>query len=72
MNKTNYNICSLISHVDVDECLSNPCQNGGTCVDNSGSHSCICLAGWTGQNCTIGKIERERANFSNVISNLTK
>lgn len=46
-------------HVDVDECLSNPCQNGGTCIDNSGSHSCICLAGWTGQNCTIGKIERD-------------
>lgn len=56
MNETNYSFF----HVDVDECLSNPCQNGGTCVDNSGSHSCICLAGWTGQNCTIGKIEREQ------------
>lgn len=40
--------------LDVDDCLNNPCQNGGTCVDKADSHTCLCVAGWTGQNCTIG------------------
>ena len=34
---------------DIDECSSNPCQNGGTCED-----SCSCTDGYTGMNCPIG------------------
>ncbi|XP_069125355.1 protein eyes shut-like [Argopecten irradians] len=32
-------------------CLSNPCQNGGTCVDGLDRYSCLCLTGWSGINC---------------------
>ncbi|XP_060063504.1 neurogenic locus notch homolog protein 1-like [Ylistrum balloti] len=32
-------------------CLSNPCQNGGTCVDGLDSYVCQCLPGWSGINC---------------------
>ena len=40
---------------DVDDCLYNPCMNGGTCIDNPGSYTCRCPSGWTGVNCTVGK-----------------
>lgn len=41
---------------DYDECVQNPCVNGGTCYNNEGSYTCYCPAGWTGPNCEIGKI----------------
>uniref|UniRef100_A0A674J7U3 Neurocan core protein n=1 Tax=Terrapene triunguis TaxID=2587831 RepID=A0A674J7U3_9SAUR len=28
---------------DIDDCLSSPCQNGGTCIDEINSFVCLCL-----------------------------
>ncbi|XP_077984887.1 uncharacterized protein LOC144439473 [Glandiceps talaboti] len=36
---------------DVNECLSNPCQNGATCNDNIDSYTCTCIKGYTDVNC---------------------
>uniref|UniRef100_A0A8C3GJT9 Sushi, nidogen and EGF like domains 1 n=1 Tax=Cairina moschata TaxID=8855 RepID=A0A8C3GJT9_CAIMO len=36
-------------HVDVDECLSHPCQNGATCINGVNSFSCRCLPGFRGE-----------------------
>ena len=33
-------ICFL--YLDIDECASNPCQNGGTCVDDINTYNCNC------------------------------
>uniref|UniRef100_A0A8C5YQL0 Fibulin-7 n=1 Tax=Marmota marmota marmota TaxID=9994 RepID=A0A8C5YQL0_MARMA len=33
------------------ECSSQPCQNGGTCVEGVGQHRCICPPGRTGSRC---------------------
>ncbi len=35
--------------VDINECLSNPCVNGATCVDNVADYTCSCNAGFTGE-----------------------
>lgn len=35
--------------VDVDECDSAPCQNGGLCKDGMGEFQCQCKAGFLGQ-----------------------
>lgn len=37
--------------IDVDDCASNPCQNGGTCADGVNSHTCDCPPGFSGDNC---------------------
>ncbi|KAM9068586.1 LOW QUALITY PROTEIN: protein crumbs homolog 2 [Sarcophilus harrisii] len=39
--------------VDVNECESHPCQNGGTCEDLPNSFQCHCLAGYTGVSCMV-------------------
>ena len=36
---------------------SQPCANGGTCVDGDMAYSCICPAGWRGANCNIGGVQ---------------
>lgn len=37
--------------VDLDECESNPCLNGGTCVNRSNSYFCECVSDFSGENC---------------------
>ncbi len=37
--------------VDVQECASNPCLNGGTCADRVNGYQCICPRTHTGTNC---------------------
>ncbi|XP_062865931.1 protein jagged-1a isoform X2 [Trichomycterus rosablanca] len=34
-------------------CLSDPCFNGGRCVESSQGFECRCAPGWTGPSCTI-------------------
>ena len=40
---------------DVNECESNPCRNGGTCVNQWHRYSCMCQLGFTGYNCERSK-----------------
>ncbi|KAK5615495.1 hypothetical protein CRENBAI_026732 [Crenichthys baileyi] len=36
---------------NIDECQSNPCRNGGTCVDGLASFTCVCLPSYSGLYC---------------------
>ncbi|CAL4102763.1 unnamed protein product, partial [Meganyctiphanes norvegica] len=40
-------------HINVNDCTSNPCRNGGTCVDLNNEFQCVCDIGWEGALCTI-------------------
>ena len=42
---------------DTDECVNNPCENNGTCVDLVNAYDCICLAGFNDTNCTTSTIK---------------
>jgi hypothetical protein len=37
--------------VNIDDCASNPCQNGGTCSDGIEAFTCSCAPGFTGTSC---------------------
>ena len=36
---------------DINECESDPCQNGAECLDEWNRYTCICTPGFTGYNC---------------------
>ena len=40
---------------EIDECLSSPCDNGGTCTDLLDGYSCTCVDGYTGSHCETGE-----------------
>ncbi len=47
-------ICLFVVIDDTDECLSNPCANGATCLDGVDSYTCVWPEGFTG---TIWQID---------------
>jgi len=49
--------------VYVDDCASDPCQNGGNCTDYIDLYTCTCLDGYEGYDCQAGKL------FSGFICN---
>uniref|UniRef100_A0A3B1JZZ4 EGF-like domain-containing protein n=1 Tax=Astyanax mexicanus TaxID=7994 RepID=A0A3B1JZZ4_ASTMX len=38
---------------DIDECLSQPCQNGAICLDGIDVYQCFCVPGFQGYHCEI-------------------
>lgn len=47
---------------DTDECASNPCPQGGTCIDLVNGFECICPPQWAGKTCQIGTPPRGAAD----------
>ena len=43
------NMCS----VNIDECISGPCQNGGICIDHVHGYKCNCTDDFMGDNCEL-------------------
>ncbi|KAK3892747.1 hypothetical protein Pcinc_003437 [Petrolisthes cinctipes] len=46
-------VSEMKSNLLLDECVSGPCQNAGTCIDGYLKYTCLCRKGWRGQNCAI-------------------
>lgn len=36
---------------NIDNCKTNPCKNGGICIDGINDYTCNCTFGWSGKNC---------------------
>ena len=56
--------------VDIDECASNPCENGGVCDDREDYFVCTCTAGFMGATCDVGKIIFSFTNYSRSLYQL--
>ena len=41
----------VTSFLDIGECASDPCHNGGICIDEINAFTCICISGYTGVTC---------------------
>ena len=68
-------MCSIetlnIDFKDIDECASNPCKNGGTCIENIGGYSCDCPDGYAGENCATGESFHLPSCSANVLFNVS-
>ena len=40
--------------VDIDDCLTNPCEHNATCIDRVNDFQCLCFPGFTDKNCSTG------------------
>uniref|UniRef100_A0A3B3Q1L6 Delta-like protein n=1 Tax=Paramormyrops kingsleyae TaxID=1676925 RepID=A0A3B3Q1L6_9TELE len=47
-------------HENINDCLSSPCNNGGTCIDGINSFQCFCADGWEGNLCDLDVDECSR------------
>lgn len=48
-------ITDLLYFTDDDECVSDPCLNGGFCLDDINDYFCVCAPGWNGKDCENGE-----------------
>lgn len=39
--------------LEINECLSDPCLNGGVCEDQPGGYVCNCAVGFSGDHCEV-------------------
>ena len=63
-----YNVLNIFS--DTNECASNPCQNGATCIDAVNSYTCNCAAGYEGTLCQTSMYFTPRCWISMFAFNL--
>ena len=65
-------ICTVIvCGLDIGECVSVPCQNNGTCVDEINRFICICADGFFGDVCeTSESLTEGKSNFLNAFYTL--
>lgn len=56
----------FLSFADINDCESNPCKNGGTCIDGVNSYKCICSDGWEGTYCETSEWSPCRRQFRSV------
>lgn len=52
-------LCELTQNIylyisDINECVSSPCYNNGSCINTQGSYVCECTEGWQDENCNKG------------------
>lgn len=46
---SDFSLSGAKCEVDIDDCDSAPCQNGGLCKDGMGDFECECKSGYFGE-----------------------
>ena len=50
-------VCSVhVFFIGINECVSDPCHNDATCVDEMNQFTCLCIPGYTGVVCETGRL----------------
>ena len=49
-------VLNSIIKPDINECISNPCQNGGNCTDGVNGYTCTCELGYEGLSCETSMV----------------
>ena len=57
---------------ELNECLSSPCQHGGTCQKQTGGYACKCQEGYVGAICNIGIVIQNKIAYFTASSVGTK
>ncbi len=52
---TNFLVSFFNVILEVNPCTSDPCENGATCRNDAGRYECVCVNGFEGDNCEIGR-----------------
>uniref|UniRef100_W5MWB8 Delta-like protein n=1 Tax=Lepisosteus oculatus TaxID=7918 RepID=W5MWB8_LEPOC len=50
----------IYCHENINDCISGPCKNGGTCIDGVNSFQCFCPDGWEGELCDLNVNDCDR------------
>ena len=46
----------FVYSLDINNCETKPCKNGGICEDGNNIRTCTCRSGYIGNDCENGKI----------------
>ena len=55
---------------DIDDCINEPCGNGGTCIDDISGFICECVPGYEGVTCQYSKLTLKNIHTCEEIYNV--
>ena len=50
------NVVTAMFPLDTNDCIPQPCKNGGACTDKVNAYTCTCIPGYAGGDCQTGML----------------